>query len=386
MTAHHGPADPVCELLYQHRELCERAVDPLEIAAVLEARGVTDRTAARFKHRDVFSLAEELYARVPHTGPGAVGGVTLTADGGQVAAAEKPRAVALGHRPRPAPAALLPLLPGALCGSTLGVLALVRDTPSYARFAVAAVGAVAVCAGVRMALRALPLPKPLVLCACWLFAYALFGDWLLGELLGGGPDIPSATPVALPHGVPLTLALAFAPALWCARGFSHAALRGLTGSRSLEEFAAAVRPLLAAAVALFAGFLLALQWAVEACTRALGRSGAVGGPAPTASAATTCLALLLFAALLLTAHGFGGVASAGLATACAGEAGALMCVLAARLPGLDVLGRPVERGVALLGTPAVPLVACGCAALGLLAYACTALTRASAHHREAAPT
>lgn len=51
--------------MHRHRELCERAVDPLEIAAGLEAHGVTDRTAARFRHRDVFSLAEELYARVP---------------------------------------------------------------------------------------------------------------------------------------------------------------------------------------------------------------------------------------------------------------------------------------------------------------------------------
>ncbi len=60
-----GAADPVKVLLHRHRELCERAVDPLEIAAGLEAHGITDRTAARFRHRDVFSLAEELYARVP---------------------------------------------------------------------------------------------------------------------------------------------------------------------------------------------------------------------------------------------------------------------------------------------------------------------------------
>ncbi|MFF2198753.1 hypothetical protein ACFVXK_38200, partial [Streptomyces sp. NPDC058157] len=52
-------------LLHRHRELCERAVDALEVAAGLEACGITDRTAARFRHRDVFSLAEELYARTP---------------------------------------------------------------------------------------------------------------------------------------------------------------------------------------------------------------------------------------------------------------------------------------------------------------------------------
>ncbi|NEC67665.1 hypothetical protein G3I41_23955, partial [Streptomyces sp. SID9727] len=60
-----GTADPVRALMHRHRELCERAVDPLEIAAGLEAHGVTDRTAARYRHRDVFSLAEELFARVP---------------------------------------------------------------------------------------------------------------------------------------------------------------------------------------------------------------------------------------------------------------------------------------------------------------------------------
>ncbi|MEU6208871.1 hypothetical protein ABZ891_03080 [Streptomyces sp. NPDC047023] len=60
-------ADPVKALLHRHRDLCERAVDPLEIAAGLEAHGITDRTAARFRHRDVFSLAEELYARTPRT-------------------------------------------------------------------------------------------------------------------------------------------------------------------------------------------------------------------------------------------------------------------------------------------------------------------------------
>ncbi len=60
--------DPVRRLLHQHRELCERAVDPWEIAAGLEARGVGDRSAARYRHRDVFSLAEELYARTPWAG------------------------------------------------------------------------------------------------------------------------------------------------------------------------------------------------------------------------------------------------------------------------------------------------------------------------------
>ncbi|NEB65660.1 hypothetical protein G3I39_01030, partial [Streptomyces fulvissimus] len=51
--------------MHHHRDLCERAVSPLEIAAGLEAHGLTDRTAARYRHRHVFALAEELYARTP---------------------------------------------------------------------------------------------------------------------------------------------------------------------------------------------------------------------------------------------------------------------------------------------------------------------------------
>ncbi|SCE86178.1 hypothetical protein GA0115257_10341, partial [Streptomyces sp. LcepLS] len=57
--------DPVKSLMLIHHDLCADAVDPLEIAAGLEARGVTERTARAYRHRDVFALAEEMYARVP---------------------------------------------------------------------------------------------------------------------------------------------------------------------------------------------------------------------------------------------------------------------------------------------------------------------------------
>ncbi|WP_035845537.1 hypothetical protein [Kitasatospora azatica] len=58
-------ADPVRELMAAHRDVCERATHPLEIAAALEAAGVGAATAGRYRHADVFSLAEELFARVP---------------------------------------------------------------------------------------------------------------------------------------------------------------------------------------------------------------------------------------------------------------------------------------------------------------------------------
>ncbi|MBH1935694.1 hypothetical protein I5Q34_15685 [Streptomyces sp. AV19] len=68
-----GPRpDPVRTLLRDHHALCADAVDPLEIAAGLEAHGVTDRTAAALGHRDVFSLAEELHARAERTGQSAL--------------------------------------------------------------------------------------------------------------------------------------------------------------------------------------------------------------------------------------------------------------------------------------------------------------------------
>ncbi|WP_431680321.1 hypothetical protein [Kitasatospora sp. KL5] len=56
--------DPVRALMADHRRLCEQAVDPLDIAAGLEDAGFSDATAARYRHADVFALAEELYARV----------------------------------------------------------------------------------------------------------------------------------------------------------------------------------------------------------------------------------------------------------------------------------------------------------------------------------
>ncbi|MEU3573712.1 hypothetical protein AB0E96_35625, partial [Kitasatospora sp. NPDC036755] len=62
-------ADPVREVMAEHRELCERAVDPLEIAAGLEEAGLGPDAAARCRHADLFALAEELYARVPRRPP-----------------------------------------------------------------------------------------------------------------------------------------------------------------------------------------------------------------------------------------------------------------------------------------------------------------------------
>ncbi|MBT2506242.1 hypothetical protein J7I98_10080 [Streptomyces sp. ISL-98] len=417
-----GSADPVRALMHRHRALCERAVDPLEIAAGLEAHGVTDRTAARFRHRDVFSLAEELYARVPRLG-----------DDGQVAAAAEPPA--REELPRAGWIAYA-LLPGVVCALTVAGLDMATG---QVRLAVGVLGALAVAGALALCLRNGPLRAPgrtapaARLWALWLIGYAVFGDGLLGEIVDGGPggahdgglgaaydggpiaahdggqgttydgglgaaqdggpgaahdgDLSSAhdggsgASSGATHGwasggpwsmatVPfLGLAAALAPAAWCAHLLSVQARRKLAASRGTEEFAEAARPLLLGVTALFVCVLLALQVAVGI---AAGGNGRV-------AASAVALGALLFLARLLTVHGFPESASAGLAAATAVQITALAAVLAARLPGFGLLARPVEAVVQAGGAGAVPAVACAAAALGLLVHATAALSRASAH-------
>ncbi|MFK0190544.1 hypothetical protein [Kitasatospora sp. NPDC090308] len=103
------PADPVRELLDANRDLCEQAVDPLEIAAALEDSGLAADGATRYRHADVFGLAEELYARVPRRPP---------------AREPLPPAAPLRTLPltalRTAAAHLLPLLPATTLGGVPG--------------------------------------------------------------------------------------------------------------------------------------------------------------------------------------------------------------------------------------------------------------------------
>nr|WP_223281367.1 hypothetical protein [Streptomyces sp. San01] len=344
--------DPVKALMHRHRELCERAVDPLEIAAGLEAHGVTDRTAARFRHRDVFSLAEEMYARVPRD---------------TEAEPEAPRAGTDTSRgPRPL-WAVLALLPGVLCALTLVGLHFTGGRP---RLAIGAAGALAVSVALRAALRRGPLratahtvPAARVW-TCWLLAYALLGDGLLSAAVAGGPDAAWA-PATAPF---LALALAVAPATWCARLFTAVARRRLASSRGLDEFAASARPLL---LAVFVLFLCAL------CTL-IGVTGAVLGQGAAYAGAGTLGALLLLARLL-TAHGRTHAPAVVLGAAAAAEALALATVFAGRVPGCGFLAVPVESAVQAWGPGTVPGLACGAAALTLLVHAARTLTRASAH-------
>ncbi|MEU0600279.1 hypothetical protein ABZ484_18850 [Streptomyces sp. NPDC006393] len=363
-AARRGAVDPVKALMHRHRDLCERAVDPLEIAAGLEAHGVTDRTAARFRHRDVFSLAEEMYARVsraPEAAP-----ATESADVPRMTVDR----VVLG------------LLPGALCAAAVTGL---RLTEGRTRLAVAAAGVLVVALGVRALLRRGPLSTlghtpagtstpGTRAWTYWLIAYAVLGDGLLGAAVTGGPDgLPDGTatgPWPLAVAPALALALGCAPATWAAHLFAVRARNRLAASRGLEEFAASVRPLLLAAFGLFLGALAAL---LAVCGAVLHQ------PAGAAQALT--LGALLLLARLLTIHGFTHAPAVALGAAATVEAVAQASVFAARLPGCGPLATPVDRLVAAWGPGCVPALACGTAALALLVHATRTLSRASAHAR-----
>ncbi|MGW2212219.1 hypothetical protein [Streptomyces sp. NPDC001781] len=354
-----GTVDPVKALLHQHRELCERAVDPLEIAAGLESHGFTDRSAARYRHRDVFSLAEELYARVPR------------------AADPSPEPV-----PGPAPRiragwVLLTLLPGAVASGAVVGLRLGHGT---ARPLVALGGLLAVALAVRAALGRGPLAArpgaaPRHSAPVWtvcLLGYGLLGDGLLDAVMSGGPD-------ALPTGAPdgpwpaatapaLALALACAPAAWCAHLLDLGARRRLAGSRGLEDFTSGARPLLLGVLALYLAALAGL----------LALTGAVLHEDPACPQGLT-LGALLFLARLLTVHRHRHAPAVILGAAAAAEVAAPALVLSGRLPGCGFLALPVTTLADSLGPAAVPTLSCGCAALVLLVHALRTLTRASAH-------
>ncbi|MFC8830716.1 hypothetical protein ACFT9I_35920 [Streptomyces sp. NPDC057137] len=359
-----GPADPVKTLMHSHRELCERAVDPLEIAAGLEAHGVTDRAAARFRHRDVFSLAEELYARVPRAAEGGTDATGTTTP--HPARATDPRA---GW-------ALRTLLPGAVCAVALVALRYAGGIDAAGGMILLAIGAAGTVA-LTVALRRGPLrveghtARVSRLWVCWLLAYVLYGDGLLHAGTGGGPH--GAAPPAEAAAALVALAFAVAPAAWCAHLLSVQARRGLTGSRGLAEFASRTRPVLLGLFALYAVALTALAVSAELL---LGGGPGTGAGHPVATVALGCL---LFLARLLTVHGFPKAAATGLVTACAVEASALLLATAGRVPGFETVSAPVRALADAGGAGAVPALACGAAALGLLIHAAVSLSRASAH-------
>ncbi|ELS56255.1 putative Integral membrane protein [Streptomyces viridochromogenes Tue57] len=337
-------------------------MDPLEIAAGLEAHGVTDRTAARFLHRDVFSLAEEMYARVPRDAETPSGRPPFTA----------PRARADW--------ALLTLLPGALCAAAVTGLHL---THGHSRLMVAAAGCLAVALALRAAVARGPLAvtdrtRPPVARTCWLIAYALLGDGLLNAAATGGPDaLPTGTtdgPWPLATTPVLVLALSCAPAAWCAHLLAVRARRKLSASRALEDFATSARPLLLGTFTLYLCVLTAL---LTLTATALNE--------PAAYPQTLTLGALLLLSRLLTTHGFTHAPALVLTATATAEATALCSLFASRLPGCAWLATPVQALIDTWGPGSIPTAACGAGALTLLLHATRTLTRASAYARQDQP-
>lgn len=296
--------------MHRHEALVAGAVDEWEVAAGLEAQGVTDGVARRLRHRDVFGLAEELYARVPR----AVRPVEV--------AEERERA-----RPTPRVAAAY-ALPGAVCAVAAGTGLL----PALAVLVALALWA---------ALRTGPLRTTRA---------AATAPWTYG-LLAFALYAPRGAGTAGTATACTALTLSLVPAAYSAHWLAVRSRAQLAPSHGLADFADAVRPRLAAALAAYALALFAL----------LRTAAAVAGPAPLAGPAA--LGLLLFTARLLAVHGHPGRAAAGLAAACAAEA-------------LTLAAAPLHLGP---GGPIAEALVCGAAALALTVQAFRVLPRASAH-------
>ncbi|WP_212764455.1 hypothetical protein [Streptomyces sp. I05A-00742] len=343
-------ADPVRTLLLRHHALCADAVDPLELAARLEERGVTDRTATACRHRNVFSLAEELHARAA----GVEGGEILVRRGGRT---------------------------DGLSGRTGG-----RDDSVEGPTAEAAEGADGHGRCAARPWRTGRTGRSLAGAAAWLWllAYGLVGDRLLTALAHGRHGVGVRTLGAAAAPTALALACAVAPAAWCAHGFAGYARRRLADSRSLAAFHARTRRALLTTVAAFLGVLFLSVGIARSALPGLGH------PASVPALAALALGSLLFLARLCAAHGLTRPAGAALLAACAAEALPLAALLAARLPGCAALDWPVRAlPVTQLpgthGPSVIGLVACAVPALALSVHAVTALSHAAVHGRAAGP-
>ncbi|MFF7992752.1 hypothetical protein ACFZDG_23520 [Kitasatospora xanthocidica] len=354
-----GSADPVREVMAEHRELCERAVDPLEIAAGLEEAGLGPDAAARCRHADLFSLAEELYARVPRRPPppgpvgprrrGSAARAALTA----AALAVPPCAgvAALGARwPVLLPAAVpLVLLPALTAPPPAG------SVPPFA-----------VPRGPADPLGPVPVPRRPV-GSRWRPAALGYGlgraALLLLPLAAPGGDRATAAALVL------AAAVSAGSAERAARWYRQVGSGHLGAAATLAEFRSRMRPVLPVAVALHLAVLGALSFAALAVSAVVaprpgpGHGGGLlhlaaerAGPVPWA--AQGVLGLLLVLPALLARCGRPGAAALG---ALAGPAATL---------GLLVLGRPLPSALLLGG---------GAVAAALLAYAGAVLGGAGSH-------
>jgi hypothetical protein len=226
----------------RHRSFYADAVDPLDIAVELEREGVGPSTAGRYRHSDVFSLAEELYARVPR----------------HALAPEADRA--------PTPRRLLPAV-------AVGLLFLL---PALLLRAVAGFGLT------------LPLAVPIVVyTAAAAFVPAISGparrrSWATrGALaLGVGGLLALAQPVGAAQ---VALALGVGAAEGCARWFRHLA-RSHLQARSTREFRSRMRPVLPITVLCFLALLAGITGTASALASAYAAHAGHGQAAQLAQA------------------------------------------------------------------------------------------------------
>ncbi|MFC5662442.1 hypothetical protein ACFP3U_05535 [Kitasatospora misakiensis] len=362
-----GSGDPVREVMAEHRVLCERAVDPLEIAAGLAEAGLGPAAAARCRHADLFSLAEELYARVPRRPPS-------TEPAGPAEGWQRRCAAAL----RTAGLAVLPCAAAAALGGSRPVL-LAAAVPLA--LVPAAAGADRT-GGAAEAPWAGPGPeegpeaelgpagpvrertgRPVAGRHRW--APAGRGAGVAALLL-----VPLAVAADGPGERRVTAALVLAAALsagsaeWAARWYRQIGRGHLGAAATLAEFRSRMRPVLPVALALHLAVLAVLSFAALAVLTALApRPGPAHGGGllhlaaeraePAQWAAQGVLGLLLVLPVLLARCGRPGAAAL---RALAGAA-----------------------GTALLPAPAGGLLGGGAVALALLLYAWPVLGRPDAH-------
>ena len=323
-------ADPIHELRERHLALLEAAVHPLEIAAELEAAGIGPGTAGRYRHPDVFSLADELHARVPRR-PAAL----------RVPPPESPWR---RRAPQACLVALLYLLPPLALWSA-------RQTGGAGRSPGVDATVVTMIALVAAATSGREHPF------AGRLGYAFGMAALLGlVLVGGGFDAVMAAALAAGTGA----------AEWCARWFRHIGWGHLDAAHSQSEFRERMRPVLPVAVGLHLSAISATTFAALALVRRVtadgGVAAAVADTSGTAWAAQECTGLVLLLALLLWRCGRRRDALA-----------ALLCCLSA------VGTAAAMTGSARLGTPTTLVWGCGLTAALLLPYAWAVLLRPESH-------
>jgi hypothetical protein len=353
VSADRATADPVHDLLVRHLALCEAAVHPLEIAAELEAAGMGPGTAGRYRHSDVFSLAEELYARVPRR-----------PEAHRAPPPESP------WRRRAGPALLIGVLYLLPCGG----LWLARQTGGAGRgvgvdltvvvllalVAAGTAGGGRLPGGRRHGARSFGAR----------FGYAVGVAGVLGLCVTGGSDPAVATALACGLGA----------ADWCARWFRHIGWGHLGAARSRNGFRERMRPVLPVAVALFLTALSALTFAALTLHRHRAADGGglaagIHGADGTAWAAQECVGTVLLLVVLLwrcgrTADALGGLLC-GL-SALGVAAAAVHAALPGGSGGFGGSGHAVAFDTALLW-------AFGLTAALLLPYAWVVLLRPESH-------